>query len=245
MGAAANGRVRPVVPTLRRKPNLASQAMAAHSSPLPRLREARDARLWSPPCFPRRICGAARSRGRNPQGRRGECPGSELRFRTTCRIPVTDSVGHIPLPFIATAGTAWLQSRSFTAEPGTPGAGKTGYLYRISMTEASGAAECIGGLVLDFGPVAKLPYQTGVMADVFVITTGGLGTIGIKSATKTGNVIEFELAQGLCLSGGADIKNTTFFFGLAADTAPTASTARIWAVGNPPFYEVEARVPAH
>jgi len=83
------------------------------------------------------------------------------------------------------------------------------------------------------------------MADVFVITTGGLGTIGIKSAAKTGNVIEFELTQGLCLSGGADIKNTTFFFGLAADTAPTASTARIWAVGNPPFYEVEARVPAH
>jgi len=166
-------------------------------------------------------------------------------FRTTCRIPVTDSVGHIPLPFIATAGTAWLQSRSFTAEPGTPGAGKTGYLYRISLTEASGSAECIGGLVLDFGPVAKLPYQTGVMADVFVITTGGLRTIGIKSATKTGNVIEFELTQGLCLSGGADIKNTTFFFGLAADTAPTASTARIWAVGNPPFYEVEARVPAH
>ena len=166
-------------------------------------------------------------------------------FRTTCRITVTDSVGHIPLPFIATAGTAWLQSRSFTAEPGTPGAGKTGYLYRISLTEASGSAECIGGLVLDFGPVAKLPYQPGVMADVFVITTGGLGTIGIKSATKTGNVIEFELAQGLCLSGGADIKNTTFFFGLAADGAPTASTARIWAVGNPPFYEVDARVPAH
>jgi hypothetical protein len=126
---------------------------------------------------------------------------------------VTDSVGHIPLPFIATAGTAWLQSRGFTAEPGTPGAGKTGYLYRISLTEASGSAECIGGLVLDFGPVAKLPYQTGVMADVFVITTGGLGTIGIKSATKTGNVIEFELAQGLCLSGGPDIKNTTFFSG--------------------------------
>src|SRR5215207_9284820 len=28
-------------------------------------------------------------------------------FRATCRIPVTDSVGHIPLPYIATAGTAW------------------------------------------------------------------------------------------------------------------------------------------
>ena len=45
--------------------------------------------------------------------------------------------------------------------------------------------------------------------------------------------------------GGADIKNTTFFFGLAADGAPTASTARIWAVGSPPFFEVDARVPAH
>src|SRR5215204_3999539 len=153
MGAAANERVRPVVPTLRRKPNLASQAMAAHSSPLPRLREARDARLWTPPCFPRRICGAARSRGRNPQGRRGECPGSELRFSDHLQDPGDRFRRSYPLPFIATAGTAWLQSRSFTAEPGTPGAGKTGYLYRISLTEASGSAECIGGLVLDFGPV--------------------------------------------------------------------------------------------
>ena len=166
-------------------------------------------------------------------------------FRTTCRITVTDSVGHIPLPFIATAGTAWLQSRSFTAEPGTPGAGKTGYLYRISLTEASGSAECIGGLVLDFGPVAKLPYQPGVMADVFVITTGGLGTIGIKSATKTGNVIEFELAQGLCLSGGADIKNTTFFIGLAATAAPMNVKAQISTTGTTPIYSVDVRVPTH
>jgi hypothetical protein len=119
-------------------------------------------------------------------------------FRTNCTIPVTDSTGVIALPFLAAPGTAWLQSRTFTGEPGTPGAGKTGYLYRISLTQASGTAECIGGLVLNFGPVAKLPYQPGVTADVFVITTGGLGTISIKSATKTGNVIEFELANGLC-----------------------------------------------
>jgi hypothetical protein len=99
--------------------------------------------------------------------------------------------------------------------------------------------------VLNFGPVAKLPYQPGGMADVFVITTGGLGTISIKSATKTGNVIEFELANGLCLSGGADVKNTTFFFGLAADAAPMPSKAHIWAAGNPPFFEVDARVPTH
>src|SRR4051794_15273068 len=204
-----------------------------------------DGRPLCPPRFPPCLCGAARGRSRNPQGRRGECPGGELRFSDHLQDHGDRFRRSYPLPFIAAPGTAWLQSRSFTAEPGTPGAGKTGYLYRISLTEASGSAECIGGVVLDFGPVAKLPYQPGVMADVFVITTGGLGTIGIKSATKTGNVIEFELAQGLCLSGGADIKNTTFFFGLAADGVPMASTARIWAVGSPPFFEVDARVPAH
>jgi hypothetical protein len=45
--------------------------------------------------------------------------------------------------------------------------------------------------------------------------------------------------------GGADVKNTTFFFGLAADAAPMPSKAHIWAAGNPPFFEVDARVPTH
>src|SRR5947209_16244258 len=55
---------------------------------------------------------------------------------------------------------------------------------------------CLLGLVLNFGPVAKLPYKAGPLADVFVVTTGGLGTIGIKSAEKTGDIIEFEFEIG-------------------------------------------------
>jgi hypothetical protein len=118
-------------------------------------------------------------------------------------------------------------------------------MYRISLTEAAGSADCLGGLVLNFGPLAKLPYLNNQLADVFVVTTGGLGTISLKSAERFGNVIVFELAKKLCLAGGADIKNTTFFFGLAADAVPMAISAQIFSIGTPPLYNVDARVPVH
>src|SRR5262249_58152970 len=98
------------------------------------------------------------------------------------------------------------------------GAGKAGYMYRISLTQAAGSADCLGGLMLDFGPALKLPYAPNKVADVFVITSGGLGSIGLKSAERFGEVIVFELAKPLCLDGGPDPANTTLFFGLAAAT---------------------------
>jgi hypothetical protein len=166
-------------------------------------------------------------------------------FNPSCTITVSDTVGFISLPYLAVPQTAWLQSRTFTGASGTPGAGKTGYMYRISLTQAAGTADCLGGLVVNFGPVAKLPYKNNQLADVFVVTTGGLGTISLKSAEKFANVIEFTLAKQLCLAGGPDQNNTTFFFGLAADTAPMPITAQIFSTGSPPLYNVGARVPTH
>lgn len=168
-------------------------------------------------------------------------------FQPTCTITVSDTIGAIALPYIATPGTAWLQSRIYNSAPATPAAGKTGYVYRVSLTEASGTADCLLGLTLNFGPVAKLPYKSGAMAEVFVITSGGLGTIGIKSAEKTGDIVDFQFSKPLCLAGGPDIKNTTFFFGLSASTAPAPKPieALIYAFGSPAFYAVEARVPTH
>ena len=72
-------------------------------------------------------------------------------FQTDCNIPVTDTVGNILLPTLA-PGTAWLQSRTFAGEAGAPGVGTTGYEYRISMTQASGQADCITGFTVNFGP---------------------------------------------------------------------------------------------
>ncbi len=166
-------------------------------------------------------------------------------FETDCILHVGDTTGNILLPTIA-PGTAWLQSRTFSGQAGAPGAGLTGYEYRISMTQAAGQADCINGLTVNFGPHKPLPYQGGsTLADVYVVTGGGLGTIKLKSATRFGDAIEFVLAGPLCLNGPADIKNTTFFFGLAAATAPMHHEAQLSVTGFPPIYGVDARVPTH
>src|ERR1051325_8897957 len=72
-------------------------------------------------------------------------------FNASCTITVSDTTGNVLLPTVA-PGTAWLQSRTFAGQPGTPAAGLTGYEYRISITQAAGAADCITGFPVHFGP---------------------------------------------------------------------------------------------
>jgi hypothetical protein len=165
-------------------------------------------------------------------------------FQTDCNIPVTDTSSNISPPFLADPGTAWMQSRTFAGEAGAPGAGTTGYEYRLSMTQAS-APGCILGFNVNFGPHKQLPYANNQLADVYVITTGGLGTIGLKSAERNGDVIEFTLASPLCADGPPDGKKTTFFFGLAATAAPMQVSASVYGPGNPGFFGIDARVPTH
>jgi hypothetical protein len=165
-------------------------------------------------------------------------------FNASCTITVSDTVGNILLPTVA-AGTAWLQSRTYSGQPGTPAAGLTGYEYRISMTQASGQADCLTGFTVNFGPHKPLPYKDNTPSDIFVVTGGGLGTISLASAVRFGDVIEFTLKAPLCLNGPADIKNTTFFIGLAAAATPMHVNAQISAVGPTPIFAVDVRVPTH
>ena len=44
-------------------------------------------------------------------------------FHPACTITVSDSVGFIPLPYLAAPRTAFLQSRTFSGAAGTPAAG--------------------------------------------------------------------------------------------------------------------------
>src|SRR5262245_5024315 len=78
-------------------------------------------------------------------------------FHPACTITVSDSVGFIPLPYLVAPNTAFLQSRTFSGAPGTPAAGKAGYMYRISLTQAGGSPDCLGGLALNFGPEIGRP----------------------------------------------------------------------------------------
>jgi len=166
-------------------------------------------------------------------------------FAVDCILHVNDSTGAVAMPFLAQPGTVWLQSRTFTGAAGTPGAGKIGYLYRLSMTQAAGFGDCLVGLVLNFGPVVKLPYKGNAMADVFVITSGGLGTVKIKSAEQDADVITFEFAKPMCVPPSPSNDATTFFFGMASSHTPTFVPAIIYGFGTPPTYEVDARAPQH
>jgi hypothetical protein len=165
-------------------------------------------------------------------------------FNASCTVTVSDTLGNILLPTVA-PGTAWLQSRTYSGQPGTPAAGLMAYEYRVSMTQASGQADCITGFTVNFGPHKPLPYKDATPSDVFVVTGGGLGTISLKSAERFGDVVEFTLATPLCLNGPADIKNTTFFVGLAAAAAPMHVNVQMAVVGSTPIYAVDARVPTH
>jgi len=162
-------------------------------------------------------------------------------FAPLCTITVNDSTGTIPLDF--TAGSPFLQSRTFVGAPGTLGAGRTGYQYRLDLRSAAGAVNCLLGLVVRFGPITKLPYKAGSLADVYVVTQGGLGTVGIKSAEQDGDVITFEFAKPMCVGTNPGAGESTFFFGLASSAPPHGMTAGMFGFGSPPFLSLGARAP--
>ena len=164
-------------------------------------------------------------------------------FNPTCKITVTDTGGNIPIPGIA--GTARLQSRTFNGAKGAPAAGKRGYMYRMNLTQAYGIVDipCVNALKVDFGPAVKLQYnKAGGLDDVFVVTKGGIGTIGLASADQTGNVITFNFSKPVCGGGSPGKGDTSHFFGLTSNHAPKAITAQVQVVGGP-LVSVAARAP--
>jgi hypothetical protein len=166
-------------------------------------------------------------------------------FNPACRITVTDSAGTIPIPGIA--GTARLQSRTFTGAAGAPAAGRRGYMYRVNLTQSAGftVPSCVSELRVDFGPVTQLNYNAaGPRDDVFVITTGGVGTIGLASANQAGRIITFTFSRPVCTGASVGRGSTSFFFGLASTRAPRAITAQAQVTPGTAWLSVPARAPS-
>ncbi len=166
-------------------------------------------------------------------------------FNTTCKVTVTDSSGDIS--FGGMTGKGFLQSRTFPGAAGAPAEGKTGYEYRVDMTQATaiGDTACVTDPTVDFGPVTKLQYdKVGPLDDVYVVTKGGLGTIKLASAAQTGSVITFVFSQPVCAADPSSKGETSFFFGLASTGLPKAITATVGIPGLGQI-KVDARSPAH
>jgi len=137
-----------------------------------------------------------------------------------CTVVVDDSIGNFTLP--NDTGAARLQTRTYPGAVGAPAAGDTAYVYRVDLTNVKGG-NCVANLTVISGPaVVKLPYRQSTPQqnfDLFVVTSGGLGTVGPTSAVQNGNEIFFTFNPPVC--PGA----TSYFFGFASAATPVASTA--------------------
>jgi hypothetical protein len=167
-------------------------------------------------------------------------------YETDCTVTVTDTVAAITLPSMTGAGR--LQSRTFAGQAGAPAAGKTGYEYRLDMTQATaiGDVACVTGLEVSFGPINKLQYnKVGPVDDVFVITKGGLGSIGLASAEQDrGGVITFTFSQPVCAADTSGPGKTTYFFGLTSAHTPKGIVAKVEVPAFDPV-DIKARAPDH
>jgi hypothetical protein len=93
------------------------------------------------------------------------------------------------------------------------------------MTAVQGgvASNCVTKLARDFGPTVELPYSPNAKADIFVVTSGGLGSVVVVSAKRSGNRITVTFADGGVCPGA-----TSYFFGLASKaTTPVAGNVTV------------------
>ncbi|MEO8034655.1 MAG: hypothetical protein ABI837_09495 [Acidobacteriota bacterium] len=133
-------------------------------------------------------------------------------FNPTCKVTVSD----LSAP-IWTSG--FLQSRNYRGAAGAPAAGRYVYEYRIDLRNVVGvtAIPYITSLTVNIGPTLKYDFNgDGHLDDVFVVTSGGLGTAGLSSAVRAGNNIRFTFTPPVAGGGTPGAGASTFFFGVVS-----------------------------
>jgi hypothetical protein len=171
-------------------------------------------------------------------------PAVNCKFDPSCKTLVTDSVANFTLP--GSTGNAFLQSRTWPAgKPGTVGAGRYAYEYRLDLTQLTGltALPCVTQLKLVFGPVVALDYDgNGTTEQVFVTTAGGLGSVKPSAVDKTGNIVTFSFNPPVCAGSSPGHGQTSYFFGLASTRTDHPLTATVTSTLGGPL-SLPARVP--
>jgi hypothetical protein len=133
------------------------------------------------------------------------------------------------------------------AMPGAPANGLYAYEYRIDLRNAIGITyiPCISSMTIEFGPVVStLDYDgDGVTGDqVYVVTSGGLGSVGLASAEKDGDDVTFGFSPPVCAGGHPGGGQSTFFFGLVSTQPSKPVTATVKETTGS-VHEVQARAP--
>jgi hypothetical protein len=164
-------------------------------------------------------------------------------FNAPCTVTVNDTSDNVTM---SAGGTGFLQSRTYKGYPGSPADGLYAYEYRLDLRNAVGALNiaCIDWMSISFGPVVStLNYGGSAAPDqVFVVTGGGIGTIGIASAIQTGSNIKFKFTSPVCEGGAPGKGDSSFFWGLVSKTSPKFVTATLHETGGA-THVVKARSP--
>jgi len=146
-----------------------------------------------------------------------------------------------PLPLVGLIGSGFVQCRRLPRGlPGTAAAGLFGYEYRISLVGPSevGPAVGVSRLEFDIGAVTPLNYAGTGPADVYILTSGAIGTVRPSSVART--------ASGrLVLSFNPVVltSQSSFFVGFASAN-PVQDTPLRVVDGAGRMYDLEGKGPA-
>jgi hypothetical protein len=149
-------------------------------------------------------------------------------FNASCTVGVSDLKDNFPL---SAGGTGIFQSRTFKGVTGSPAAGLFAYEYRLDLRNAVGvtALSCVDWVSVNFGPVVNnLDFSSDKRSDqVFVVSNGGQGTIGLASAVQTGSTIRFKFKTPVCAGSTPGKGDSSFFWGLVSKKPASSITATI------------------
>jgi hypothetical protein len=167
-------------------------------------------------------------------------------FDASCTVVVNDTTAPINLPG---SGTGFFQSRTFRGLPGSAAAGLYAYEYRVDLRNALALTNigCVNSVTLNFGPVVStLDFNgDGTRNDqVFVVTGGGLGSVGIASADSVGDQITFNFTSPVCAGGQSRAGQSSFFWGLVSARPPRFVTASVAHTGGTAL-SIQARAPSN
>jgi len=163
-------------------------------------------------------------------------------FSLSCSVRVKDTKEDVPL---SNGGKGVLRTRTFKGASGSPAERLFAYEYRLDLTEAVGAKpSCIDWISVSFGPVVStLDFGGPARPDqVFVIASGGTGSIGLASANQTRDTIRFTFRSPVCSGTEKGKGASTYFWGLVSTSDPENINALIHETGGS-THVVKARSP--
>lgn len=150
-------------------------------------------------------------------------------YSSSCGSQTTNaSTAPIAMPGGA-SGTALMETITFPAAAGSPAAGKYGYEYRVNMQNAVNETEvaCVTDITIVFGPNTQLNFDGSGPSDAYVTNRSSSGSIGVLSATRSGNAVNFVFEQPVCAGATPGTGKSSNYIGLVSASQPKAVTVTL------------------